>query len=74
MAVLRFLDCLALQNTKSNCIAVINNGDKVLNLNSVVPIKTRFAHSKWHSALQECLVLMPVSKTTSLFNQQMAPN
>ena len=43
--------CLALHNTNPKCFAVINNGVKVLNSNSVVPIKTRCAHGKWHSAL-----------------------
>lgn len=79
MAALKCLYChfvkrLALQNTNSNCFAVINNGVKVLNSNSVVPIKTRFAHGKWHSALHECLALMSVSKTTSLFNQKLPAN
>ena len=79
MAALRFLDCLfvkrlALQNTNSNCLAVINNGVKVLNSNSVVPIKTRFAYSKWHFALHECLALIFVSKTTPLFNQKLPAN
>ena len=67
MAALKYFYChfvkrLALQNTNSNCFAVINNGDMVLNLNSVVPIKTRFAHGKRHSALHKCLALMAVSK------------
>ena len=79
MAALKCLYChfvkrLALQNTNSNCFAIINNGVKVLNSNSVVPIKTGFAHGKWHSALHECLALMSVSKTTSLFNQKLPTN
>ena len=75
MAALKCLYChfvkrLALQNTNSNCFAVINNG--VLNSNSGVLMKTRFVHDKilWHSVLHECLALMSVSKTTSLFNQK----
>ena len=58
---------LVLQNTNSNCFAVINNGVMVLNSNSVVPIKTRFAHHKR-------LARMSVSKTTSLFNQKLPAN
>ena len=69
-----FAKRLALQKTNSNCFAVINNGVKVLNSNSVVPIKTRFEHGKWHFALHECLSLMSVSKTTSLFNQKLTAN
>ena len=74
MAALKCLYCyfvksLALQNTNLICFAVINNGVKVLNSKSVIPIKTRLAHGKWRSALHECLALMSVSKTTSLFNQ-----
>ena len=51
MAALKCLYChfvkrLALQNTNSNCFAVINKGVKALNTNSVVPIKTRFANGK----------------------------
>ena len=38
-----FVKWLALQNTNPKCFAVINNGVKVLNSNSVVPIKTRCA-------------------------------
>ena len=76
MAALKCLYChfvkrLALQDTNSNCFAVINNGVKVLNSNSIVPIKTRFEHGKWHSALHECLAVMSVSKTTSLFNKEL---
>ena len=72
MTALKCLNChfvqrLALQNTNSNCFVVINNGVKTLNSNSVVPIKTHFAHGKWHSAPHECLALMSVSKTTSFF-------
>ena len=37
-----FVKRLPLQNTNSNCFAVINKGVKVLSSNSVVPIKTRF--------------------------------
>ena len=79
MAALKCLYChfikrLTLQNTNSNCFEVINNGVKVLNSNSVAPIKTRFAHDKWHSALHECLALMSVGKTTSLFNQKLPAN
>ena len=75
MAALKCLYCHfvrrpALQNTNAKCFAVINNGGKVLNSNSVVPIKTRCAHGKWHSALHECLALMSVSKITSLVNQK----
>ena len=55
-----FINRLALQNTNSNCFAVINNGVMVPNLKSVVP--TRFAHGKRHSALLECLALMSMSK------------
>ena len=67
MAVLKYFFChfvkrLALQNTNSICFAVINNGVIVLKLNSVVPIKTRFAHGKRHSALHKCLALMAMSK------------
>ena len=65
-----FVKRLALQNTNSNCFTVINNGVKVLNLNSVVLIKTRLAHGKWHSALRECLALMSMRITTSLFNKK----
>ena len=36
-----FVKRLALQNTNSNCFAVINNGVMVLNLNSVVPLTGR---------------------------------
>ena len=57
-----FVKRLTLQNTNSNCFEVINKGIKVLSSNSVVPIKTRFAHGKWHSALHECLALISVSK------------
>ena len=77
MAALKCLYChfvkrLTLQSTNSNCFEVINKGVKVLSSNSVVP--TRFAHGKWHSALHECLALMSVSKTTSLFNQKLPAN
>ena len=41
-----FVKRLTLQNTNSNCFAVINNGVNVLNSNSVAQIKTRFAHGK----------------------------
>ena len=75
MAALKCLYChcikhLTLQNKKSNCFEVINKGVKVLSSNSVVPIKTFFAHGKWHSALYVCLALMSVSKTTSLFDKK----
>ena len=50
---------------KLDCFAVINNGVMVLNSNPVVPIKTRFAHDKRHSAHHKCLARMSVSKTTS---------
>ena len=45
MAALKYFFChfvkrLALQNTNSNCFAVINSRVMILNLNSVVPIKT----------------------------------
>ena len=68
MAALKCLYChivkrLTLQNTNLNCFAIINNRVKVLHSKSVVPIKTRFAHGKWHSALHECLALMTLSKT-----------
>ena len=56
-----FVKCLALQNIDPKCFAVINNGVKVLNSNSIVTIKTRCAHGKWHSALHECLALMSMS-------------
>ena len=69
-----FVKRLALQNTNSNCFAVINNGVLVLNLNSVVSIKIRFAHGKRHSAFHRYLALMSVSKTTSLFNQKFLAN
>ena len=69
-----FVKCLALQNTNPKCFAVINNGVKVLNSNSIVPIKTRCAHGKWHSALHESLALMSVGKTTSLFDQKLSAN
>ena len=69
-----FVKRLALQNTNSNCFAVIDNGVKVLSSNSVVPIKTRFAHGKLHSALHECLALMYASKPTSLVNQKLPAN
>ena len=65
-----FFKRLALQNTNENCFAVINNGVVVLNLNSIVPIKTRFAHGKLYSELHKCLVLMSLSTTTSLCNQK----
>ena len=65
-----FVKRLALQNENSNCFAVINNGVMVLNFNSVVPIKTRFAHGKRQFALHKCLALMYASKPTSLFNQK----
>ena len=58
-----FVKRLGLQNKKLKLFAVINNGVKVLNSNSVLPVKPRFAHDKWHSVLQECLALMSVSKT-----------
>ena len=79
MAALKCLYChfvkrLTLQNTNPNCFEVINKGVKVLSSNSVVPIKTRFAHGKWLSALHECLALMSMSKTTSLFNQKLPEN
>ena len=79
MAALKCLYChfvkrLTLQNTNSNCFEVINKGVKVFSSNSAVPIKTRFAHGKWHSALHECLALMSVSKPTSLFNQKLPAN
>ena len=79
MAALKCLYChfakrLTLQNTNSNCFAVINNGVKVLNSNSVAPIQTRFAHDKWHSALHECLALMSMGKTTSLYHQKLPAN
>ena len=61
-------------NTNSNCFAVINNGVMVLNSNSVVPIKTRFAHGKRHSAHHKSLAWMSVSNTTSLFNQNLRAN
>ena len=74
MVALKCLNChfvkrLALQNINANCFAVINNGVMVLNLKSVVPIKTRFVHGKRHSALHICLVMMSTSNTTSLCNQ-----
>ena len=65
-----FVKRLALQNTNSNCFPVIDNGVMVLNLNSVVPVKTGFAHGKRPSALHKCLALMTVSNTASLFNQK----
>ena len=79
MIALKWFSChfvkrLALQNMKLNCFAVIDNGVMVLNLNSVVPIKTRFAHGKRHSALHRCLAPMSVSKATSLFNQKTSAN
>ena len=77
MAVLKCLYCHFVKRFakhKLECFAVINNGVKVLNSNSVVPIKTGSAHDKWHSALHECLALMSVSKTTSLFNQKLPAN
>ena len=79
MAVLKCFYCqivkrLALQNTKTNCFAVINNGVMVLNLNSVVPTKTRFAHDKRRPAHHKCLARKSVSKITSLFNQKQQAN
>ena len=79
MAALKGLYChfakrLTLQNTNPNCFEVFNKEVKVLNSNSVLPVKTRFAHGKWHSALHECLALMFVSKITSLFNQILPAN
>ena len=68
-----FLKRLALQNANPNCFAVINNGVMVLNLKSVVPIKTLFEHGKRHFALHKCLVLMSTNKTTSLFDQKSPP-
>ena len=65
---------LALQNTNANCFAVINNGVMVLELKSVVPIKTRFVRDKRNSALLKCLVLMSMSQTTWLFDQKPQPN
>ena len=79
MAVLKCFYCqivkrLALQNTKTNCFAVINNGVMVLNSNSVVPTNTRFAHGKRHSTHHKCLARKSVGKTTSLFNQKLPAN
>ena len=58
----------------SFCFAIINNGVKVLNSNSVVLIKPHFAHGKSHYALHECLALMSMSKTTLLFKQKLPAN
>ena len=69
-----FVKRLALQTGNSNCFSVIIDGVMVLNLNSVVPMKIRFAHSKRHFALHKYIALMPVSKTTSLFNQKPPAN
>ena len=79
MAALKYFYCqivkrLSLQNTNSNCFAVINNGVMVLNSNSVVPIKTRFAHDKRHSAHHKYLARMSVSKTISSYNQSLPAN
>ena len=62
---------LALQNTNLNFFAIINNGVMGLNSNSIVPIKTHFAHDKRHSTHHKCLARMFVSKTTSLVNQKL---
>ena len=59
---------------KLELFPVINNGVMVLKLNSVVPIKPGFAHGKRPSALHNCLALMTVSNTASLFNQKPPAN
>ena len=73
--VLILSNVLTLQNANWNCFAVNNNGVMVLNLNSVVPMKTHFAHGRWCFALHKhltSLALMSVSKTTLLFNKSPA--
>ena len=65
---------LALQNTNTNCFAVINKGVMSLILKSVFPIKTRFVPDKWHSALHDCLVQKTVGKTAPLFNHKIPPD
>ena len=74
MFLLSFCQTSSSAKHKLNWFAVINNGVMVLNLNSIVPIKTRFAHGKRHSALHKCLALKAVSKTTSSFNQKTPAN
>ena len=79
MAALKYFYCqivkrLALQNTNLHCFVVINNGVMVLNSNSVVPFKTRYANDKRHSAHHKCLARMSVSNTTSLVNQKLTAN
>ena len=70
----QFVKRLALQNKTSNYFAVIKTGVLILNLNSVVQMKTRFAHGKQHSALHKCLAMMSVRKTTSIFNPKPPAN
>ena len=74
MLLVHFVKRLALQNTNANCFVVINNRVMVLNLKSVVPIKTHCVHGKQDSALHTCLLLMSLSKTTSLFDQKLPTN
>ena len=69
MVALKYFYChfvkrLVLQNTNTNSFVVINNGVMVLNLKSVVPVKTWFVHDERHSALHKC------KERISLFNKK----
>ena len=65
MFLLLFCRMSSFAKYKANCSAIINNGVMVLNLKSVVPIKTRSVQGKRRSALHKYIMLMSMSKTTT---------